>query len=72
MPTKAELVKQLKETEENERKAHLTVMVLVKKLTELQINYNLLVECIKRGDVIKKLDKLQENLKYVEITIENL
>ena len=64
MPTKAELVKQLKETEENERKAHLTVMVLVKKLTELQINYNLLTSNVKAFSIGKVIRIIFYNRLY--------
>ena len=72
MPTKVELIKQLKETEEREKENWMVAQVLLKKLTELEINFNLLVDLIKGCDCCHKLDQLKDAIKHVDITIEEL
>ena len=72
MPTKVELMKQLKESQENEKKGKFVCMNLIQRLTELELNFNLLVDLINDCDCEHKLDQLKDAIKHVDITIEEV
>jgi hypothetical protein len=70
MPTKVELLKQLRESKEEAKENWMVAYKSFKKLTELQINYNRLIDLIKGCDSEQKLDMLKD-LQHIEITIEH-
>jgi len=68
MPTKVELMKQLKESQKEAQDNFMAATISLKKLTEAQINFNRLIDLIKGCDCEQKLDMLKD-LEHVEITI---
>ena len=68
MPTKVELMKQLKESQKEAKDNFMVATIYLKKLTETQINYNRLIDLIKKCDCDQKLDMLKD-LDHIEITI---
>jgi len=71
MPTKVELMKQLKEAKEESRDNWMACLDAVKKLTELQINFNRIIDLIKGCDSEQKLDMLKE-LGHIPIIIDQI
>ena len=71
MPTKVELMKQLKESQEQSRDNWMACLDAVKKLTELQINFNRIIDLIKGCDSEQKLDMLKE-LGHIPIIIDQI
>jgi len=68
MPTKVELMKQLKDSQEESEENWMAAVTALKKLTALQIQYNRLMDLIKGCDSDEKLQWLKD-LGYVKITI---
>jgi len=68
MPTKVELMKQLKESQKEAQDNFMAAATSLKKLTEAQINFNRLIDLIKGCDCDQKLDMLKD-LEHIEITI---
>ena len=71
MPTKVELMKQLKESQEQSRDNWMSCLEATKKLVELQINFNRIIDLIKGCDSEQKLDMLKE-LGHIPIIIDQI
>jgi hypothetical protein len=69
MPTKVELMKELKETKEENKRNWLVAYTSIKKLADLEIHFNTLVDLIKGCDSEKKLDDLKNKVKHIEIIL---
>ena len=71
MPTKVELMKQLKESQKEAQDNWMAAVTSMKKLTDLEINFNRLIDLIKGCDSEQKLDMLKD-LQHIEVTIEQV
>ena len=71
MPTKIELMQQLKESQKEAKDNWMAALTSLKKLTEAQINFNRLIDLIKGCDSEQKLDMLKD-LQHIEVTIEQV
>ena len=71
MPTKVELMKQLKKSQEESRDNWMACLEATKKLVELQINFNRIIDLIKGCDSEQKLDMLKE-LGHIPIIIDQI
>ena len=70
MPTKVELMKQLKESQEGEKKNFKACITIIKKLTDTEIEFNRLVDLIKGCNCDEKLDLLKDTVKHIPLSIE--
>ena len=71
MPTKAELMEQLKESQKEAKDNWMAAFTMMKKLTETQINFNRLIDLIKGCDSEQKLEMLKD-LNHIQVTISQV
>ena len=70
MPTKVELMKQLKESQEDEKKNFKACTTIIQQLTNIETQYNKLVSLVKGCDCDEKLDLLKDTVKHIPLSIE--
>ena len=71
MPTKVELMKQLKESQEESKRSKMVCYEATKQLIELQINFNTIIDLIKMCDSEQRLDMLKD-LKHIPALIDQI